>query len=66
MIILVKFCWKFSTDVNKEGEKKIKMIDGSKKKGKLIKGKEKVNNRLEEDDLKTNERLNTPKKSNRT
>ena len=54
MIILIKFCWKFSTDVNKEGEKKIKMIDGSKKKGKLIKGKEKVNNVMEEEDLKTN------------
>lgn len=55
MIILIKFCWKFSTDVNKEGEKKIKMIDGSKKKGKkLVRGKEKVNHGMEEEDLKTN------------
>lgn len=59
--MLVKFCWKFSTD-SKEGEKKIKMKDGSKKKDKLIRGKEKVPNVQMEDELKTNERFVSPKK----
>jgi hypothetical protein len=51
---LIKFCWKFSTESNKESEKKIKMRDGSKKKNKLIKGTQKVQEHQIDDELKTN------------
>jgi hypothetical protein len=60
MIILIKFCWKFSTEGNKESEKKIKMRDSSKKKGGLIKGKQKVQ---VDEEMKTNERFVSPKKT---
>jgi hypothetical protein len=60
MVILIKFCWKFSTEGNKESEKKIKMRDSSKKKGGLIKGKQKVQ---VDEEMKTNERFVSPKKT---
>lgn len=63
MIILVRFCWQFSTEGNKESEKKIKMRDGSKKKNGLIKGKQKIKVDGEEE-IKTNERFVSPKKTN--
>jgi hypothetical protein len=64
MVILIRFCWKFSTENNKESEKKIKMRDSSKKKGGLIKGKEKVPLERElEEPPKTTERFVTPKKT---
>lgn len=62
-IILIKFCWGFSTESNKESEKKIKMRDSTKKKGALVKGKQKVDMEREEEPPKTNERFVSPKKS---
>jgi hypothetical protein len=64
MIVLVRFCWKFSTENKKESEKKMKMRDSTKKKGGLIKGTKKVPLEMEaEEPPKTNERLVTPKKT---
>lgn len=60
MIILVRFCWTFKTEKNEEHDKKIKGKSSKKKKGKLN------NNRkapaMMEEELRTNERLTTPKK----
>jgi hypothetical protein len=62
-VILVKFCWGFSTESNKESEKKIKMRDSTKKKGGLVRGKQKVDLEREQEPPKTTERFVSPRKT---
>lgn len=57
MIILVRYCWQFSTKNNKEHDKKLKTNDGAqktkKRKGKKEKDMIENNNLLSDDRLKT-------------
>lgn len=61
MVILVRFCWSFSTEKNEEHEKKIKGREEKKKKKKRMVRQEKAP-AMQEEEPKTDGRFLSPNK----
>jgi hypothetical protein len=60
MVILVRFCWSFSTGKNEEHEKKIKGRDSKKKKNRMLRQERAPP--MQEEEPKTGERFVSPNK----